>query len=134
MQLRRSSLRLTSWVWALKLPLKTVKLYVCLIVFVVPRKKPSFPSHLTLSRRSVSTFLLERLNLQGCQIQNNVKRPNLIMSKVHRSKGRTLFIVCVLPSENKQDRMRNKKTHLFTCLTVFYLTRPYNKHIICFGC
>ena len=43
-------------------------------------------------------------------------------TKVHRSKGRALFIVYVEPSKIKLDRLRNKK-YLFT-LTYCFLSNP----------
>ena len=39
-------------------------------------------------------------------------------------KGRVLFIVSVLPSKNKPDRLRNKKSICLHVLTVFDITQP----------
>ena len=48
-------------------------------------------------------------------------------NKVYRSKGVTLFIVYVY----KLNPLKNKK-HLFTCITVLFLTHPSCKQILCF--
>jgi hypothetical protein len=42
--------------------------------------------------------------------------------KVHKSKGRTLFVVYVKPSKNKLDHSRNK-IHMFT-FTDCFLSNP----------
>ena len=47
---------------------------------------------------------------------------DLDFSKVHRCKGRALFIVYLQPSKNKLDRLRNKK-YLFT-FTYCFITNP----------
>ena len=55
----------------------------------------------------------------------------LVSFKVVRSKGMALFIVYVYPFKNKLDCLGNKNICLHV-LTVFYLTQPSDKHIICF--
>ncbi len=42
----------------------------------------------------------------------------LLFVKVHKTKGRTLFVVYVKPSKNKLDHLQNK-LHLFTCIYCF---------------
>lgn len=55
-----------------------------------------------------------------------------MMTKVHRSKGRTLLMVCILPSKNKLNRLGNEK-HLFAfTYCFFYLKLSCNKQIILF--
>ncbi len=51
--------------------------------------------------------------------------------KVHKSKGRTQFVVYVYSSKNKLGRLRNK-LHFLQILPVFYLIQPSSKQIICF--
>ncbi len=36
--------------------------------------------------------------------------------RVHKSKGRTLFVIYVQPSKIKLDRLRNKKLNTFVCI------------------
>ena len=52
-------------------------------------------------------------------------------SKVHKSKGKTLFTVDVEPSRNMPGCLRNKKNMCLHLLTDFYLTHPSNKQIVC---
>jgi hypothetical protein len=47
---------------------------------------------------------------------------DIIAGKVHKSKGRTLFVVYVEPSKNKLGRFRNN-THLFTFNSCFLSDR-----------
>ncbi len=72
---------------------------------------------------------------KGCLFKSThykyATKESLKFTKVHKSKGRTLFVVYVQPSKNKPGHFRYK-IHLFTLLPVFYLIQPSSKQIICF--
>ena len=58
---------------------------------------------------------------------------DIINSKLHRSKGRTLFIVYVKPSKNKLDHVRILKNHLFIHELTGSISRsPLRNNFFCF--
>ena len=69
-------------------------------------KTPRIPSRQPDFVQLQNDYFCQEISVQGC---NYLPTPNIHTNKVHRSKGKTIFIVDAWPSEYKLDSLRNKK-------------------------